>query len=170
MAVRHLTDDEIQEYLDNTLISTLAAHIQNCDACEEQIQQYKNLYAGLKKETSFSMPPTFAQMVIDRIKHASEEAFSVRVLPLLMAFVGLIVGLGATFYFIGIEKLAANWKEFSNLQKYFAPQVFSFLSNFISRLHLDFGLLGSAVFIIMIMIMIDHFILRSKERLISFFR
>jgi hypothetical protein len=170
MAVRHLTDDEIQEFLDNTSTPTLAVHVQNCAACKEQIQRYKNLYASLKKETGFSLPPAFAQMVIDRIKHASEEAFSVRVLPLLMAFVGLMFGLGATIYFVGFEKLAANWKEFSVLEKYFNPQVFSFLSNFISRLHLDFGLLGSAVFIIMIMIMIDHFILRSKERLISFFR
>ncbi len=173
MAVKHLTDDEIQEYLDNkmsTSTSALAAHVQNCDACREQIKRYESLYTGLREEARFILPAGFVHMVIARIKHESEEAFSMRMLPLLIAFAGLLLGLGATFYFVGFEKLGPNWQEFSTLQKYFDPQVFSFLSNFISRLHLDFGLLGTAVFILMFMIVIDHFILRSKQKLISMFR
>ena len=52
MALNHLTDEQIQEYLDGNVSknSWIAGHLKSCGDCEEQIDDYSSLYSALEVE------------------------------------------------------------------------------------------------------------------------
>ena len=57
--MRHLTDEEIQAYLDGfvgELDPGLADHIRTCEQCRGALRDYRALYAGLADKSAFDLP------------------------------------------------------------------------------------------------------------------
>ena len=68
--MRHLTEDEIQAYLDGRAIDLgpdLRDHPGTCRLCHEAIQTYKAVYVGLADDKGFEAPPNLAANVIARL-------------------------------------------------------------------------------------------------------
>ncbi len=173
MALRHLQDKEIQDYLDGNISREnhwISIHLENCEFCKDQLKIYQKLYVGLKKDIDFSLPTTFSNAVIAKIQGNPGHAFKVRLLTVLFSLLGLIIGLGATYYFTGTERLLALWKSISETQKHLNLEWVATISDFLSGLNLNLGLLGFAVLIVLAISTIDHFIMRSKNKLASIFR
>lgn len=169
MAVRHLSDEEIQECLEDkhrASFRRLEKHVQTCAHCQAQLQQYQNLFSALKHEPKVNLRFDFADAVIAKVKVSADEAFN---LPIWLAFLGTTIGVATTLYFVGLEKLT-NF--FTTLQGYFAFDwhVISTINKYLSDLHLNLGLLALAIFIIAMMSIIDRFVFQSRHKLISFFK
>ena len=68
--MRHLTDDEIQAYMDGsapTLDPDLKTHLETCRLCQDALRQYRMLYEGLADDTVYEIPPDLAQTVVSRL-------------------------------------------------------------------------------------------------------
>lgn len=53
MELRHLTDEEIQDYLDGNVPSGnryVQEHLRKCERCRKALLEYQSLYLGLKKD------------------------------------------------------------------------------------------------------------------------
>lgn len=169
MAVTHLSDQEIQDYLDDPRGASshrVAKHLEACAHCQTQVQQYQNLFSALKREPAPTLPFDFADSVMAKIKAGAEEAFT---LPIWLAFFGMIAGIATTLYLVGLEKTGGF---LSGLRTYFSFdwRIFSTINQYLSALNLNFGLLGLAVFIITMMALVDRFVFQSRHKLISFFK
>ena len=74
MRVSHLSDSEIQHYLDNfsghgriavdSLDSDIRDHLNSCDRCQENLRGYARLYGDLACEPEPVLPTSFAHKVI----------------------------------------------------------------------------------------------------------
>jgi anti-sigma factor RsiW len=168
MALRHLNDLEIQNYLDDKQrrSSQFSDHIENCAHCQQQVQQYQNLYSTLSREPATALRFDFADIVMAKLKTGADEAFS---LPIWMAFFGMIVGVATTLYFVGMAKLSSFLNGLQSLASA-DWQILSTINKYLAGLHLNLGLLGLAVFIIMMMSLVDRFVFQSRHKLISFFK
>lgn len=66
----HLTDNQIQQFLDGSLKSdnSIVTHLDSCSQCQHALADYKILYAGLKEEIDFSLSADFADTVLEKIE------------------------------------------------------------------------------------------------------
>jgi hypothetical protein len=162
MAVTHLSDQDIQDYLDDPrgdLSRRVAKHLEACAHCHTQLQQYQNLFSALNHEPELTQRFDFADAVMAKIMAGGEEAFT---LPIWLAFFGMIAGIATTLYLVGLEK-AANF--FATLRTYFSFDwhIFSTINQYLAGLHLNLGLLALAIFTIAMMSIIDRFVFQSRH-------
>jgi hypothetical protein len=110
MQLEHLTDEEIQDYLDGNLSqeTTLQVreHLQVCRRCRETLKHYESLYVGLEDDTGFELSKGFAKAVIRRLPAQAEAKTHAGVLNVLLMVLGVAVSLGMTLYFIDLKPLA----------------------------------------------------------------
>jgi anti-sigma factor RsiW len=68
--LRHLTDDEIQAYLDGEFTPAdagLEAHLRTCAACQNALREYETLYSRLADRAAFESPRDLAATVVLRL-------------------------------------------------------------------------------------------------------
>jgi predicted anti-sigma-YlaC factor YlaD len=64
----HLSDEEIQIYLDGSPLDASAVdHLQKCQRCRRALTAYQLVYAGLADQSVFSMPRGLAPAVLSRL-------------------------------------------------------------------------------------------------------
>ena len=68
--MRHLTDEEIQAYLDGlteNLDASLISHLDTCRECRKAIDQYRLLYTCLSDDSSFGVTTGLTPSVMKRL-------------------------------------------------------------------------------------------------------
>jgi len=109
MQLEHLTDEQIQDYLDGNLSEDMASlaqeHLEVCHQCREALKQYQSMYVGLKDGTGFELSKGFARTVIRRLPAEAEARSHSSVLNVLLAVLGVVVSLGVTLYLIDLRPL-----------------------------------------------------------------
>ena len=71
MAVKHLDDQQIQMYLDNTLPENKAefdAHLYSCEDCRKKLAEYKEVYQVLEDDLYPSLSANFIKNVMDKLQ------------------------------------------------------------------------------------------------------
>lgn len=166
MAIRHLTDEEIQEYLDGTLSqehSFLVTHLESCDLCQNELRQYKSLYTGLESDFNFNLSPGFSKSVILGLQKELKEKHYVNYWYAFLSIIGIIIGLGTTFYFVDFKPFITVIPNTFKLQDYLIPAIYSFLKNYLTGLNINLTLLGFAGLILLVISILDHFIFSGKR-------
>lgn len=113
MAVRHLTDEQIQRYLDGDLShdSDVAHHLHQCAVCRRKLQLYRQVYAGLEQDVGFQLTPGFAESVMARLVATPEKNSPISLAGLILIICGSVIMTGLALYFLGVrtltEKLAS---------------------------------------------------------------
>lgn len=77
--MNHLTDEDIQKYLDRDSALNKAEvdrHLKDCDHCRQNYLLYKKIYAGLADETGFLLSADFSESVVSRIRKKREKTYS----------------------------------------------------------------------------------------------
>ena len=171
MALNHLTDEQIQEYLDGNVSknSWIADHLKSCGDCEAQIVEYSSLYSALEVEEKIGLSANFSDAVVSRITLQASPTPGFQIWQILLATVGLGVGLAAAVYLIGINSFGKLFTSLAEFGKIF-PSVLAVISNYFAGINLNFGLLGLAAFALLFMVFLDHFVFQPKQRPVSFFR
>jgi predicted anti-sigma-YlaC factor YlaD len=74
MALEHVTDEQIQEFLDAGVGKknrAVAEHLAECPDCRAAVADYRHFYRQLADDTGFELDPDFAASVIARIDPVS---------------------------------------------------------------------------------------------------
>lgn len=104
--MRHLSDQQIQDYLDRDPAldrPEVERHLSACATCRGSMAAYRQLYKGLGDETGFMLSANFADAVVARLEDGSEKKINVLEIGLLI--LGVICSLGAALYFSDIGKV-----------------------------------------------------------------
>ncbi|MFQ5638065.1 MAG: hypothetical protein ACE5IR_08725 [bacterium] len=166
MLLRHLNEEIIQEYLENKDASDyhwVPSHLNKCARCRYEVQQYEILFTELQQETGFDLSKNFAESVLGKIQPQTSKAAHWGVL-VLISFVAFISALGAALYFIDMTPIL-SW--FGSIQEFLDLEIFAAVNTFLTGLHLDLSLFGFAALVLMIIRAVDHFIMHSKQALLS---
>lgn len=171
MALRHLTDEEIQQYLDGSLTkgqTRLHNHFETCKFCQKKLQQYKSLYMGLSKEVNFVLSANFTETVVARLQVDAKRTSHVRLWNIVFAALVMIAGTAVTFYFIDFEFLSDSISKIFVVVDYLNLVIFPPIKNYLSRLNIDFGILVLSGLVLIIISAIDHFLFRTKFKYLPF--
>ena len=171
MALKHLTDEHIQEYLDGNVSgkSWITGHLKSCSDCKEQIAEYNSLYSALEVDEKIGLSANFADVVVSKITAQVSAAFGFQIWQIILTVVGLSVGLVTAVYLIGINSVGKLFTGLGEFGKIFSS-VLTVFSNYFAEINLNFGLVGLAAFALIFVVFLDHFILQQKQRAVSFFR
>ncbi|RKY79018.1 hypothetical protein DRQ07_06875 [candidate division KSB1 bacterium] len=134
MAVKHLTDKEIQEYLDNPSLNRMEEteqHIGFCSLCKERVDTYKLVYKNLQQQPDFSIDDSVCENIIRNVSFSSKKyVFSLyeKAAIAFMVLAGIILTMVITnFSPVFIVKFTGNL--FSSLHLFIKPAVDFLIQN-----------------------------------------
>lgn len=161
--MRHLNDDQIQEYLDSNSVedrASMKVHLASCDFCRTRMLQFQRLYEELDSgELEENLSPGFADSVMARVAAEDEVASSpARVWDFLPVALGAVIGLAALFYFLDFQKIAGALADVK------IPDFFTPLFTQVKQVSggLDFGLILIAVFLLALVSFADYLFVQKK--------
>ncbi len=103
MAARHMTDEEIQAYLErgaSYMDQVFHAHLGECSECRRRLHEYRALYGALEEDRGFDLPSGFSDRVMTRIAAGSVERTERSWIGLLALAAGIVLALGVTAYYV----------------------------------------------------------------------
>jgi len=99
--MKHLSDEEIQIYLDKSDSSKrteIHEHLTACRTCRGRVKQYERLYSRLSTlDIAHTLPPDFAPSVMEKVKVSSTSGFAW--LDYLLFALGSIGSIAMTLYY-----------------------------------------------------------------------
>ncbi len=103
MATRHMTDEELQAYLDkgpSFMDQVFHAHLGECSECRARLHQYRAVYDALAVEQEFELSDGFADRVMARVATESVGHAKRSWGGLLAMAAGVILAFGVTAYYV----------------------------------------------------------------------
>jgi anti-sigma factor RsiW len=151
MGLKHLSDDEIQSYLDGTSSEynePVAQHLAECEQCRQELQVYRALYGSLSDAPVESLAPGFSDRLLARLPNAPVRANGWQLSERLVAIfaIAAVALVGAIFF---------DWSQLLS----FALGSFSALGDTVAQAssrHLDLRLLGAAAMILLLIPLADR--------------
>lgn len=171
MPLKHLTDDEIQDYLDGNLSQENALwvkkHLETCPLCQEALQQYQGLYVGLKSDKGFDLSKGFTKSVIKKLPAEGEMESRFNFVNTFLTILGIIISAGVTLYYVDLRPLG---RAFSHIlpPHEFGSVLVAFIKSFLVGLNGNIGFLIFAVLTFLFIAALDHFVFQPKYKRISF--
>lgn len=108
--MKHLTDDQIQNYLDNNqLEGELKSHLTDCELCRLNLKAYQKLFNVLNTESLPELSQDFIQSTIKRIENPNERKWSIfeNIIIAIMFSISLLISI----YFLGNSNVLTVFKE-----------------------------------------------------------
>lgn len=96
----HLTEEQIQIYLDNEDNFEkiyIEEHLKSCASCQNNLEGYHGLYSALKKDPFPDLPKDFTAKVISAISDPEESRWQLFESGFTIAF--FLFGIAASLYF-----------------------------------------------------------------------
>ena len=110
MAIDHLTDDMLQEYIDGSPQNReeLQAHLADCPQCREHLAEYKKLSGYLAIEPNFELSADFAHTVASAVEEDSTEKILFKLSRAVIWLVGIFACFFSVWYFSDKELIQDN--------------------------------------------------------------
>ncbi|HHI02696.1 MAG TPA: hypothetical protein ENL22_04170 [candidate division Zixibacteria bacterium] len=177
MAVEHLTDSILQDYLDGNLgdkKSEIADHLNSCSLCRTRMEQYRLLYNELEVDSIPGLSPDFSKAVMSRIAqvdvvtYAAEDKKRPLTVPIpVYGIIGAIAAIASIIYFVNLEPLIRAFRG-APFSDYFNRILISKISSAASNLNFDFSLVLMVIATLIVIGGVDYIILHYKHRTTSF--
>lgn len=131
--MKHLTDLELQLYLDGSLLpdnKEIVFHLAGCDICKQELERYKTVYAELTNEDEAVLSANFADNVIAALPEKKQsfallnsEIFMYSTAAVMMIIAVLYFGesfapLKNVFVSLGEKILGYNYLNFTSFSQY----------------------------------------------------
>lgn len=100
MVTKHLTDDEVQQYVvdKQNCEMKIVEHIHLCGECKLKAEIYQSLVTGIKEQPQPAFNFDLSKLVVQQLPSAKETASDGLLLRLLL-FIGVaLIGTGAYFF------------------------------------------------------------------------
>ncbi len=103
MPVSHLTDEQIQLYLDGGAVGEpVVEHLHSCPVCRRELHAYRQLYRELRQDPEEELAPGFAETVMVRLaSESARPARSSRAVSVL-ACLGIAAAVVSAVYFVNL--------------------------------------------------------------------
>ena len=170
MELRHLTDEEIQDYLDRNIPEGdkyVQEHLRACERCRKALLEYQSLYLGLKKEQGFELPSNFPKKVISRLP----EEQTVKSRPKYFEFALIILGIAVaglvSFHLINLQPLIQTFSGMSMPKFAFISSFYDSFVSLLKVLNINNSLIIFSALTVIIIKILDYIILHPKQRPIS---
>ncbi len=163
--MKHLNDEQLQDYLDGKLLQSngfIDQHLATCPKCRQALKEYRVLNRQLKQEPNFILPPNFSQLVLKSIKRKRDGQFLLNVSYVLIGLLGLLFTAGLSLRYINLESLKNS---FSRILPQFALpylKMVSFSDQYFSLSRENFFLISLTFIILAVIFVIDHFIIQPR--------
>lgn len=168
--MKHLSENEIQEYLDNT-ISTgkqeMITHLDSCQLCRNRVKDYETLFLQLKKAEPDALSFDFVSKVMTKIEAESTITSPRPIWSIVFSVLGAILGLVSIGYFINFKPLleAVN---LSDVQQYLNLVFFHEMRDIAGLFNVDLGTIIYVGLTLLVIAAIDVIIRHNRRRPISF--
>jgi len=167
--VKHLSDDEIQNYLDGNSVDSreeITVHLEACRECRLKLEEYRVLSQELSVDHIPALSPAFAASVMTALERSEPEKASTRI-PIWMSGAALFIfGVVASVYFMGSETLR-NVQGLLNPANIPEPSFVNRYKAYIDGLNLDFSLLLMVALVLLVIALVDQ-IIRRRHKTVSF--
>jgi hypothetical protein len=107
----HMSDERIQEILDARALSQavfLPWHLKTCRRCQERYRHFQRLYENLAVDPGFTLPPGFADSVLERIPAHRPALFQNRLVPVALACGAGALMVAGLALFVDLKPLASG--------------------------------------------------------------
>jgi hypothetical protein len=169
MSIIHLSENDIQEYLDTkSNKAKVEAHILNCQECNLHLAEYESFYTELALDETPQLSVDFVSQTMDTVRQESIAIESNKGLYLysIFSFIGALLFLT---YFTDF-KLNIFKFEFSNLSKMFADwSIFDAFARYYQTSTSLVNVLLFAGLILLFFALVDSILSRKEIRKISCF-
>ena len=171
MQLKHLTDEEIQDFMDGNLsreISLLTErHLETCPLCRDAVKQYQSIYAGLDDDEGFDLSKGFARSVVNTLPEQREAKSPFGLLNIFLTILGVIVAAGVTIRYVDLRPLGSALSHILP-----GPQlgsgIVAFVENLLIGLNGNLGLLILGVLTLVVIGGLDRFFLQPRYKRIRF--
>lgn len=165
MATRHMTDEEIQAFLEkgtSALDQVFTGHLDECPQCRRQVQEYRALYGSLGEDRDFELAPGFSDAVMARVAAESEAQAKKRLGGMLLSVLGALAAVALIAYFVDFTPVLNAFTEMLQPSLHAGAEAFNDTRN-----TLDNG--GNAVTIVLFAVLVigaiagaDHLLFRGR--------
>lgn len=167
--LKHLTDEEIQDYLDGNIISQnelIEGHLENCELCQDNLQKYRKLYAELARDVNFALSPHFAETVISKLPQRKASLFGLSLAEILT--IGITVPF-MLFPFIYLISRSFMTQSFTRIAFSFSNSMSKFW-NLVKAFSEEqyFSILFLAGCVLLVVYLVDKFFLQNRFKAFSF--
>ena len=160
MTEYHISDNEIQEYLDQSVTAEkkreLEKHIKECETCQYEVSRYRELSTILEKSGDPVLTSGLADRVMLKLENKDRaDAFTKNSL--------FIVYIAATVVMIGTTIYYSDLSSFTNLMTKLVgsinlKQIFDFVPQTINNIGFKFGLPVLGAIVILFLALMDKFL------------
>lgn len=165
MQLKHLTDEEIQDYLDGNLSEekrlSIQRHVEACPACQQALGQYENLYVGLQDDREFELSKGFAKSVLKLLPTEPEAESHSSFVNTLLTVLGILIPFGIALYFLDLGLLG---RAFSHI----LLEPLGGFENLLVSLNGSLGLAACAVLTLIVIGGLDRLIIRPRYKRLRF--
>jgi hypothetical protein len=170
MAMKHLSENEIQEYLDNSDSAgrqKIITHLDGCQLCQNRVKEYESLFFHLKKAEPDELSADFTAKVMSKIETEAPAHEPRSAWAMVLSIAGVILGLVSIGYFVNLKPLFET-VHLSGIQQYFDTVLFSKLIAIAGALNMELSTIIYAGLTLIIIAAIDVIIRHNRRRPISF--
>jgi hypothetical protein len=168
MSLRHLTDEEIQEYLDGNFscenVLLIERHLEICPHCQESLKQYQSLYVGLVNDEGLDLPKSFAKSVIARLPAEAKPKSHFNYANVFLTILGIIIAVGITFYYLDLKPLGRAILNIILPQYEFGSAFVTSVKSFLVGLNGNLSLLAFAGLTLLIIAALDRALVQPRYR------
>lgn len=167
MESKHLTDAEIQDYLDGNTgreDSTAAEHLDSCSLCKKNLELYRCLYSGLSDDAGYELSVDFADKVVSSVGLGYSRDYLKRYASVLVSIIGVVAAIAALYYFTDIPKIIAGGAWFGWFDSILKGRTFSSMTGYASSAGNSVSLIVSGGLALVTIWVVDRFMIRSKRR------
>ena len=164
MAVKHLTDEEIQRYLDEDIPrdAAISRHLKECAICQHEFQSYRQVYRALEHDSGFVLSSSFAESVMGRLTATTNGTSRSSLFNFILIILGSVITLGITLYFangaVVIEMLKGVSSEIADI----GSTLVESLQTATSSLGVSPDILLFTVLLLLMFTVLDRILLRSR--------
>ncbi len=172
MAIRHLTDEEIQDYIDGNLSTesrSVHTHLRRCQLCQKALAEYQSLYLGLKDDKGFKFSSNFAKSVISKLPQEPATKSHFKYAEIFLVTMGLVVAGFAAFYFVDLKPLGETIARILLPQFHFISESFLSMRSLLTQLNINISLLVFSGLTLLIIGALDHILFHPRRKPISSF-
>jgi len=171
MSLRHLTDEEIQEYLDENLSPEnellFDTHLEICPHCQESLKQYQSLYVGLANDKGLNLSKNFTESVVSRFPVEAEVKSYFNYANVFLTILGISIAVGVTFYYVDLKPLGRAFLNIILPQYEFGSAFVASAKSFLVGLNGNLSLLAFAGLTLLIIAALDRALVQPRYRRIS---
>ncbi len=167
MRLKHISDDEIQDYLDGNITSekeSIEAHLRLCKTCQTNLELYRELYGELASEGSMELSADFADTVISRLQTTEAKKFRTSLLNIIAVILGAVVCIVITAHYVDLSSLFPALPGGSMFDIKIDAFDFGAVKQLISDWGSGLNILLFAAAIIVVIAAIDRLFLNPKTR------